>query len=263
VARGADPAAITAAALQALGGIERFVKSGYDVIVKPNICTDNYPAEFAATTNPEVVAALVRLALGAGAKRVRVMDFPFGGTAASAYARSGIEEAVKEAGGEMEIMNPHKFKKTKISQGRSIDEWEIYQDVLDCDLLIDAPIAKHHNLARITVGAKNLLGVVNRRSLIHADLGQRIPDLVSVIRPGLTVVDAVRTLMKHGPTGGNLDDVQVNNTVIASHDLIAADAYAAGFFGLTGEDVPYMKNAAEMGLGTIDLNAVEIEEISV
>lgn len=263
VARGEDPAAITAAALQALGGIERFVKSGYDVIIKPNICTDNYPFEYAATTNPQVVAALVKLALGAGARRVRVMDFPFGGTAASAYARSGIEEAVKAAGGAMEVMNQNKFKETPIPQGRSISKWEIYQDVLTCDLLINVPIAKHHSLARLTLGGKNLLGVIQQRSMIHSDLGQRIADLVSVILPGLTVVDGVRTLMNHGPTGGNLDDVQMNNTVIASHDIVAADAYATGFFGLTGEDIAYIKKSAEMGLGTIDLSAIRVEEIAL
>ncbi len=263
VARGEDPAAITAAALQALGGIERFVKKGYDVIIKPNICTDNYPFEYAATTNPQVVAVLVRLALGAGARRVRVMDFPFGGTAASAYARSGIEDAVKAAGGAMEVMNPNKFQETPIPQGRSINRWEIYQDVLTCDLLINVPIAKHHSLARLTLGGKNLLGVIQQRSMIHSDLGQRIADLVSVIRPGLTVVDGVRTLMNHGPTGGNLDDVQINNTVIASHDIVAADSYATGFFGLRGEDIAYIKKSAEMGLGTIDLSTIRVEEIAL
>lgn len=77
VARGEDTAAITEAALRAIGGIERFVKNGYDVIIKPNMCSDSYTYEYGATTNPIVVATLVRLALGAGARRVRVMDYPF------------------------------------------------------------------------------------------------------------------------------------------------------------------------------------------
>ncbi len=263
VAHGADPAAITEAALRALGGIERFVKNGYDVIIKPNICVDSYSFEYGATTNPVVVATLVTLALGAGAKRVRVMDSPFGGTAESAYAKSGIADAVKAVGGEMEIMNSNKFRKTSIPGGKSITEWKIYQDVLNCDLLIDVPIAKNHSLAKITVGCKNLLGVITNRGGIHADLTQRIPDLVSVIRPGLTVVDAVRTLMRHGPTGGNLDDVKINNTVIASSDIVAADSYATGFFNLTGADIPYIAAAAERGLGRMDLSGLKIEEINL
>ncbi len=263
VAHGEDPAAITEAALKALGGMERFVKNGYDVIIKPNICTDYYTFEYGATTNPQVVATLVKLALGAGAKRVRVMDYPFGGTAESAYVKSGISEAVQAAGGEMEIMNRNKFKQTKIPDGKSIKQWDIYQDVLNCDLLIDVGIAKHHSLARVTAAEKNLLGVVQNRAGIHADMGQRLPDLLSVIKPGLTLVDAVRTLMRNGPTGGSLDDVKLNNMIIASQDTVAADTYAAGLFNLTGQDLPYLRNAAERGLGTLDLSRVKVEEINV
>jgi uncharacterized protein (DUF362 family) len=263
VARGSDPRAITRAALAAIGGIERFVKSGDNVIVKPNICHDYHTYEYATTTNPDVVAALVELCLGAGARRVRVMDMPFGGGPESAYARSGISDAVAAAGGQMEIMNRAKFQATEIPQGRDISDWAVYQDVLTADVLINVPIAKHHSLARLSLAGKNLLGVVRNANKIHINLGQRIADLVSLIRPTLTVVDAVRTLVAHGPTGGNLADVRLTNTIIASHDIVAADAYATTLFDLTGEDIGYVKAAAEMGLGTLDLAAIKIEEIAL
>jgi uncharacterized protein (DUF362 family) len=264
VAHGEDPEAIVKAALASLGGIGRFVKSGQDVIIKPNICVDYHPAEYAATTNPVVVATLVTLCLGAGAKRVRVMDSPFAGISpTSAYAASGIEPAVKAAGGEMEVMSPIKFAKFDIPQGKSITSWNIYRDVLETDVLIDVPIAKNHSLARLTLGSKNLLGVVSTPNQLHSDLAQRIADLVSLIHPTLTVVDAYRILMEHGPTGGSLNDVKQANTVIASHDIIAADAWGATLFGLTGADIPSIKRGAEMGLGTLDLRAVKVEEVNV
>jgi len=263
VARGSDPAAITKAAIAALGGIERFVQSGDDVIIKPNICVDYHPPEYAATTNPTVVATLVSLCRGAGARRVRVMDTPFGGTPESAYAVSGIEEAVRTAGGEMEVMSPVKFVKTPIPEGRDITEWEVYQDVLEANVLINVPIAKHHSLAGLTLGGKNLLGVILNPSRMHFNLGQRVADLVSLVRPTLTVVDAVRILTAHGPTGGSLNDVQQTDTIIASHDIVAADAYATTLFGLTGASIAYVKAAAEMGLGTMELDSIRIEEISV
>jgi uncharacterized protein (DUF362 family) len=264
VAHGEDPAAIVKAALASLGGIERFVKQGQDVIIKPNICVDYHPPEYAATTNPVVVATLVALCLGAGAKRVRVMDSPFAGISpTSAYAASGIGEAVKAAGGEMEVMSPIKFAKFDIPLGKDITSWDIYRDVLEADVLIDVPIAKHHSLARVTLGGKNLLGVISDPNLIHSNLGQRIADLVSIIRPTLTVVDAYRILMDHGPTGGSLNDVKQANIIIASHDIVAADAYGATFFGLTGADIPYVKKSAEMGLGTLDLSSVKVEEVNV
>jgi uncharacterized protein (DUF362 family) len=263
VARGSDPKAITRAAIAAVGGIERFVAKGDDVIVKPNICVDYRTYEYGATTNPEVVATLIELCLGAGARRVRVMDTPFGGTPDSAYTRSGIADAVKAVGGEMEVMNRAKFQEAEIPEGKDITAWRVYQDLLNADVVINVPIAKHHNLARLSLGGKNLLGVVLSPNRIHANLGQRIADLVSLVRPTLTVMDAVRTLMAHGPTGGNLNDVRQTDTVIASHDIVAADAYAATLFDLTGQDIAYVKAAAEMGLGTLDLEAIEIEEIAV
>jgi uncharacterized protein (DUF362 family) len=264
VVRGGDPRAITQAALAAIGGIGRFVKNGDDVIVKPNICHDYHTYEYATTTNPEVVAALVELCLGAGARRVRVMDNPFGGGGPeSAYARSGIAAAVEAAGGEMQLMNRAKYRDTEIPEGRDITSWSVYQDVLTTDVFIDVPIAKHHSLARLTLGGKNLLGVIQRPNAMHSKLGQRIADLVSLVRPTLTVVDAVRTLMAHGPTGGSLEDVRETNTVIASHDIVAADAYAATLFDLTGEDIAYVKAAAEMGLGTLDLASIRIEEMAL
>ena len=263
VARGKTPEAITRAAIEALGGMKRFVKKGDDVIIKPNICTDYHTYEYAATTNPEVVGALVKLCLAAGAGRVRVMDKPFGGTAEKAYERSGIAEAIEAAGGEMEIVSNIKYREAAIPDGRDITRWTVYGDALDADVLINVPIAKHHSLGRLTLGMKNLLGLVKNPAQFHFNLGQRLADLTSLLRPELTVVDAVRILTNHGPTGGNLNDVKLTNTVIASHDIVAADTYATSLFGLTGDDVPAIRAAVPMGLGTTDLESVKVVEIDV
>jgi uncharacterized protein (DUF362 family) len=263
VSRGESPSAMVQSAIKALGGIERFVKPGNDVIVKPNICVAYHSYEYAATTNPGVVSAIVGLCLGAGARRVRVMDQPFGGTPEKAYAISGIEEAVQSAGGQMEVMSEIKYKDIPIPDGVDIKSWPIYRDALDADVLINVPIAKHHSLARLTLGMKNLMGLIQKRPLFHFNLGQRVADLTSLVRPDLTIVDGVRILMNHGPTGGSLDDVKLANTIIASHDIVAADAYAATLFDLTGNDIPIIRAGAEMGLGNMDLSNIKIEEISV
>jgi uncharacterized protein (DUF362 family) len=263
VARGQPPGLIVQAAIKALGGMERFVQKDDDVIIKPNICVAYHTYEYAATTNPEVVGALVKLCLGAGARRVRVMDQPFGGTAAQAYERSGIARAAKDAGGEMEIMSNMKYRETAIPDGRDIKKWPVYADALDADILINVPIAKHHSLGRLTLGMKNLMGLIRDRPDFHFNLGQRLADLTSLLRPQLTVVDAVRILTNHGPTGGDLNDVKLMNTVIASHDIVAADTYAATLFGLTGDDIPAIRAAVPMGLGTTDLPSVKIEEIDI
>ncbi|MBC7235983.1 MAG: DUF362 domain-containing protein [Chloroflexi bacterium] len=263
VARGNSPEAITMRAIAAIGGIERFVKQGYDVIIKPNICNAHNGPEYASTTNPEVVATLVKLCLGAGARRVRVMDYPFSGSGEAAYVKSGIEAAVKAAGGEMEVMAPAKFVEAEIPAGVDLKKWRFYRPILEADLVINVPIAKHHSLARLTLAGKNLMGTIQDRGSLHRNLGQRIADITSRVRPQLTVVDAVRILMANGPTGGNLNDVKQANTVIASHDIVAADAYATSLFGLKPQDIAYIAASAQMGLGTMELGSVKIEELSV
>jgi uncharacterized protein (DUF362 family) len=263
VLRGEDPGEMARRAVAAIGGMGKFVPAGADVIIKPNICTDYYSYEYGATTNPEVVAALVSLCLGAGAGRVRVMDNPFAGTALSAYQKSGIGNAVGAAGGEMEVMNSNKFRKNDIPDGLDIKEWNFYQDILNADVVINAPIAKHHGITGLTLGCKNLMGTILNRGQIHSNIDQRIADIVSRVRPTLTVIDGMRTLLRGGPTGGNLDDVKMSNTVIASTDVVAADSYAATLFDKTGSDIGYIRAAANMGLGTMDLDSIKIEELTL
>jgi uncharacterized protein (DUF362 family) len=243
--------------------MQSFVHRGDDVVIKPNICTGYHGPEYAATTNPVVVGTLVALCRKAGAGRVRVMDSPFGGPADEAYRVSGIAAAVEQAGGEMELMAPAKFKEYEIPEGRSISSWPIYTDALSCDVLIDVPIAKDHGLTRLSLAGKNLLGVILDPGAIHSDIGQRTADLVSVCRPTLTVVDAVRVLTANGPTGGDLNDVEKLDTVIAGADIVAADSYAATLFGLRGEDIPYVRAAAAMGLGELDLDSVDVRRVRI
>lgn len=241
----------------------RFVKSGSEVIVKPNICVAYHSFEYAATTNPEVVAAVVKMCLEAGAKRVRVMDFPFGGTADQAYTKSGIGDAVKTAGGQMEIMSSLKYGDVAIPDGKNIKKWKMYRDAVDPNVaLINVPIIKHHNLAGVTMGMKNLMGLIQDRESIHTNLDQRLADLLTAMRPALTVVDAVRILTRNGPTGGNLADVKKLDTVVASADPVAADSYGATLFGKSGSDLGYIRNAASMGLGIMDLSKMAVKEVT-
>ncbi len=265
VARGASPAAITRAAVDALGGIKRFVKSGDDVIVKPNICNASIPPELASTTNPEVVAELVKLCLEAGAKRVRVMDQPFSGVAVEAYKTSKIREAVERVGGQMEIMSAMKYAAVNFpAAARDLKSWKIYQDVLKADVLINVPVAKTHNLAKLTLGMKGLMGVILDREPLHQNIHQRVADLSTAIRSTLTVIDGVRVVVADGPTNWDPHNVVVANTIIASHDIVAADAYATQtLFKLKPEEIGYIKLGAEMGIGRYDFNNLRVKEVSV
>ncbi|HID95816.1 MAG TPA: DUF362 domain-containing protein [Candidatus Latescibacteria bacterium] len=262
VARGEDPYAITVAAISALGGAERFVKKGDRVVIKPNIAFNRAP-ELAATTNPEVVAAIVDLCLKAGAKEVKVFDRPVN-PARMTYHRSGIAKAAKKAGARVVFMDERKFEKIDIPQGKSLKSWPLYREALEADVLINVPIAKHHSLTRLTLGMKNIMGLLGgNRGRLHWGIAQKLADLNTIIPVHFTVMDAYRVLTSHGPSGGRPEDVRLIGTVIAGVDRVAVDAYTTSLFGLEPEDIGYITKGHQMGLGEMDMQKVEIEEIRV
>ena len=261
VTTGGEPEALVRRALAALGGMQRFVPKGASVIVKPNICVAYHSYEYAATTNPWVVGTLVKMAFEAGAASVRVMDSPFGGTAEEAYKISGIKEQVEAAGGQMVSMLYHKFVTTSNPKAVYLSSPAVYEDILKADVLINVPIAKQHSEAGLTLGMKNLMGVVRDRETMHLNLGQFIADLNVLVRPQLTLVDAVRILTANGPSGGDLADVKKLDTLIASPDVVAADSYAASLFALKPEDLDYIVKGVKMGLGRSDLQNLKIQII--
>lgn len=263
VARTGQPEALVRAAIAAIGGMARFVPRDGWVIIKPNICTAYHSYEYASTTNPWVVGALVKLCFEVGAKKVQVMDFPFGGSARQAYQITGIAEQVEAAGGEMVQMADFKYKSTTIENALSLNETAIYEDALQADVLINVPIAKNHGMATLTLGMKNLMGLIQNRQEIHQDFGNRLTDLSRKIKPTLTVIDAIRILVANGPTGGNLDDVRQMDTIIASPDIVAADSYGATLFGMQPNDLDYIRVGSETGLGRSDLSNMTIKEITV
>jgi len=255
-----DAAACTRAAIRGLGGMGRFVKSGQTVIIKPNICTPYRSPAYAATTNPVVVGTLVKMCKAAGARSVRVMDMPISGQSVekAAWAKSGIKAAVVAAGGTMADMVATRYKAYSIPAhaNRAISSWYVYRDVMECDVLINVPIAKVHGITKLTLGCKNLLGVARNPSALHSGIGQKVADLTSLIRPNLTVIDAIRILVANGPTGGSLSDVRRKNTIIASKDPIAADSRATHLFGLYGSDIGYIRAGAAIGLGKMRLTGL-------
>lgn len=262
--RNGEPEDMVRRAIAALGGIEKFVPAGSTVIIKPNICVAYHTYEYAATTNPWVVGALVCLCFEAGAASVKVMDNPFGGTAEEAYKISSIGDVVNAAGGEMVQMVRRKFIRTNISNAASLSSTEIYEDILNADVLIDVPVAKNHGLAQLTLGMKNLMGTIRDRGALHANIGQNLADLAGFLRPDLTLIDGVRVMMENGPTGGSLDYVKQMNTVIASKDIVAADSYAAKYlFNKDPFSLSYIQAGTTTGLGIGDLNLLKIEEISI
>jgi uncharacterized protein (DUF362 family) len=261
VAHGTSPEKIVRAAIDALGGIKTFVSRGDVVIVKPNIAWDRTP-EQAGTTNPEVVAAVVKLCFEAGAKKVRVFDRPVNDPR-RCYVQSGIAPAAGALGADVEFVDDRKFKDVDI-KGTALKTWPLYTEVFEADKVINVPIAKHHGSAKLTMSLKNWMGVMGgQRRQIHQKLDESLVDLSTKIKPALTILDAVRILTTNGPQGGSLADVKKLDTVIAGVDQVAIDAYGATLFGMKGSDLGYVRIGHERGLGQMDLNKVKIRKINI
>lgn len=261
VAHGASAEKIVRAAVDALGGIKRFIAKGDVVVVKPNIAWDRTP-EQAGDTNPEVVAAIVGLCLEAGAKTVKVFDRPVNDPR-RCYVQSGIEPSAKAAGADVHHMDERKFKEMEIN-GLSLKSWPLYTEIFEADKVINVPIAKHHGLAKLTLAMKNWMGMMGgSRRVIHQKLDESLVDLAMKAKPCLTLLDAVRILTANGPQGGDLKDVKRLDTVVAGVDQVAIDAYGATFFGMKGADLGYVRVAAEHKFGEMDLNKLKIKNVQV
>jgi uncharacterized protein (DUF362 family) len=237
IARNADARVATLAALDRLGGARTFVKSGDRVVLKPNMAWARRP-ELAANTNPHVVGALTGAFLAAGASEVVAFDRtcpPRG--AATAYRLSGIPKAIEAAGGRViEVPErPSRFRDVTFPGFESLPEgrrfpggtWPIFEAALDADLLVNVPVAKHHTVAGVTLGMKNLMGVMGGdRGHVHTYIQEAIALLNVGVQPHLTVLDASRMLVANGPTGGKLEDVVAAHTIVAGVDPVAVDAWA-------------------------------------
>jgi uncharacterized protein (DUF362 family) len=267
IAKNGSPSQLLEAAMVPLGGMGRFVKKGQRVVIKANIAWARTP-EQACTNNPELLSALIKMCYEAGAKRVAVWDHTCDNYQFT-FSRSGLKEAAQKAGAD--IFSGHGrnvYKQVEVPKGKKLKTAEVLKDVLESDVFINFPLPKHHFATELTLGLKNLIGIVWDMEQLHKiDLHQCIADINTLRRPDLVVMDAIRILTTNGPKGpGKTEDI---GEVIASTDIVAADAYAATFFKhpKTGKpfkpaEIKFVKNAYELGLGEIDLSKIRVKKVN-
>ncbi|PLX80688.1 MAG: cytoplasmic protein [Desulfuromonas sp.] len=256
--KGTDIPALVRETVAALGGMGTFVKAGETVVVKPNIGWDRAP-EYAANTHPDVVKTVIELCLEAGAKKVRVFDRTCNDPR-RCYHSSGLEKMFAAFGDKravLEHMDRRAYGDVAIRGGIVFDKWPFYRPALEADRFINLPIAKDHGISRLTLGMKNVMGVIGgNRGVLHQRIDEALADINLVVQSDLTIVDATRILVANGPQGGRLKDVEVRNTLIASPDIVAADAMAATLFGLEPQEISSIAAGARRGLGVMDLQKV-------
>lgn len=264
VAKGADYSAMVNRIIDAYGGMSAFVKPSDKVVIKPNIGWDRN-VDQAANTHPQVVAAITRLCLDAGASKVLIFDRTCN-EERRCYTNSGIRAAVKDINDKrvrLDYVDDRKFVPVTIKNGQTLDEWPFYRDALEADAYINVPVAKHHSLSRLSLGLKNIMGAIGgRRGRLHFRLAEKLADLNRVISPRLTLVDATRVIVRNGPQGGSLGDVKVLDTIVASVDPVAVDAFATTLFGLEPDRIKSTVEANKQGLGQMNLEKCHIRHLT-
>jgi len=261
--RGGEPGAMFDQAIESFGGMGVFVKKGQRVLVKPNIGWDVEP-ERAANTHPLLVRRVIEHCYNAGAKEVVVFDHTCDNWN-RAYKDSGIEKAVADAGGKIVSgASEGNYQEVEVPRGKRLTKAKVHELLLQSDVFINVPVLKHHTSSKLTVGMKNLMGVVWDRGYWHEnDLHQCIADFSSYRKPNLIIVDAYNVLKRNGPRGVSRADVVAMKAQIVSTDCVAADAAAAKLFGTEPADIPYINNAADLGLGKMNLEKVSIKRIKM
>lgn len=262
VAQGESVSRLVRQALDGLGGIRRFIARGDVVLVKPNIGWDRGP-EQAANTNPALVAEVVLLCQEAGARTVIVTDMSCNDPRVC-FERSGIADAARKAGATVIVPDERRFRQVNLG-GEVLTSWPVLEPFLTADKVINLPIAKHHSLTGCTLGMKNFYGMIGgQRSRLHQRIHESLVDLTAFARPSLTILDAYRVLMRGGPTGGSLGDVEFKKTLVAGTDPVAIDAYAAkAWWDLDHQRMPYLRIAQARGLGKANFEEVRTRFLTV
>lgn len=261
--RGEDVVAMFDKAMEEMGGMSQWVKPGQTVVVKPNIGWDVVP-ERAANTNPDLVGAVVRHCIDAGARRVTVFDHTCDNWQLS-YTNSGIEKAVQDAGGRMVPGNfERNYRDVTIPGAQRLKEAKVHEQIIENDVFINVPVLKHHGSTMLTIAMKNLMGVVFDRRFWHRnDLHQCIADFCLYRKPDLNIIDAMLVMTQNGPRGTSTADLVRKNSILVSSDIVAVDAASALLFGTQPDKVGYLTIAEQMNLGNVDLSGKNIKRVFI
>lgn len=263
---GTDRKAMVKAALAALGGMGAFVKRGQRVVLKPNLAFAN-PVAWATGTHPDTLAAVAEACLEAGAKDVLVVEYPLHDPA-KCLERTGAQAALKALGVPVHMLADHdEFREVTIPQGLSLKSVEVAKVILEADVFINLPQAKHHGSAGVSFGLKNAMGTIWSRKPFHLwlNLHQAIADLGHVVKPHLTILDATHVLASGGPKGPG--DVGKPERMVAGRNTASVDAWALsvvpmGGKVLTAADVKHIAHAGRAGLGEIDLKKLSAVRVA-
>jgi uncharacterized protein (DUF362 family) len=241
------------------------ITPGARVVLKPNIFAPIPPP---ATTDPRVVASTIKFARDVGAADVIVAEGRSVSTAR--YRKShnstracaellGYPEIVETAGGRMVYLEEDEFAEVNVPNGIVLKKARIPKTILEADILISIPAMKIHSLALITIGIKNLHGIISDEDKIFGHSYHKLPtkltDFLRVRTPDITIVDGVIAQEADHAEDGMPVGLGL---IIAGRDVVSVDAVCSEIMGINPLDVDTTRVADQYGLGEADLSAVDI-----
>ncbi len=248
-----------------IGGMSSFIKKGDTVMIKPNLA---YPYPPPATTDPRVVAAVVRLAFESGASEVRVGDSSAYScknilgvgrwTNQDVFERTGMVAMAGETGATLVDFDTNEFRKTKLPGGVIFEEAPIAAAMLDSDVVINVPALKMHFETLVTLGLKNYHGILPDSYKVqwHKDeIMQKIIDLHKGVKTHLNIMDGLIGMQGLGPRLGT--NVQMN-IIIASPDVVSLDVVSAECMGVPHREVEAIRIADMQHIGNGKLENIEV-----
>jgi len=244
-------------AIELLGGMERFIRPGDIVVIKPNAAFAS-PPMLGATTHPDLITEVVKLCYGSKAKKVIVADNPINDPV-SCFAISGIGKAAESAGAEVILPKDYLFKNTSLAGGQLIKDWPLFSGPFEkANKLIGIAPLKNHHRSGASMTMKNWYGLLGgQRSIFHQNINNIIAELAMLVKPTLVILDGTEVMMSNGPTGGSISDLKRANTLIAGCDMVAVDSYGCGLLDMKISDLPYLAKAAAAGAGTTDFQLLK------
>jgi uncharacterized protein (DUF362 family)/Pyruvate/2-oxoacid:ferredoxin oxidoreductase delta subunit len=256
--------------LSRLGGIEKFVKRGEKILIKPNLLAGDAP-EKAVTTHPTVIAGVVRLVKEAGGDPL-IGDSPCISRFESVIAPTGMTEVAEKHGAKLVGLSTQ--AEVSVPNGLIIKRLVVAQEVLDADAIISVSKLKTHNYTVLTGAVKNMFGVVPGlvKGNYHLQMPQAesfmkmILDIYRRIPARLHVMDGIWAMEgEKGPRAGKPKQLGI---LIASEDGIAVDAVASSVVGMEAQAVPTTRIGNDEGIGVgdparIDIVGASLEEVRV
>ncbi|MBW2138097.1 MAG: DUF362 domain-containing protein [Deltaproteobacteria bacterium] len=241
-----------------LGGLNKFVKNGDRVLIKPNVVVPE-PPWTGVNTDPRLLEALIEILQGNSPKRIMVGEH-VRWHGPRVFEVSGVGEAVRRAGGEIIIFDdiPHVPMENTLAMVEPVlNVPEIY---FDCDVLINVPKMKTHLDTLISLCLKNIMGMVPSDPdclAMHRHLYDSIVDLNRFFRPNLNIIDGIIAHQGQGPMfGAPVNDM---NVLVAGTDSVSVDAVSSLVMGIDPLEAPTTRLAACHGLGTGDLSRISIK----